>query len=195
MPQAFVIQQKNPCIHYDSSVCYYHVTYAFQSESTFYSCLNVEELLAQNRRNMWILSVSNGIRTHNHLVIKRTLNHVAKPAKLLSCVVSIYLYGAFDCMLLSCHVRYGTVWLSVRLWTKLLWVWMSLLSLWFIVAATFLFTPFAFASSLLSSTKNEYIFCFNSKILQLQHPLFHLSSNQQSIRLNHYNILTKLNNY
>ena len=30
-------------------VCYYHVTYAFQSESTLYSCLNVKELLAQNR--------------------------------------------------------------------------------------------------------------------------------------------------
>ena len=27
-------------------VCFYHVTYAFQSESTLYSCLNVKELLA-----------------------------------------------------------------------------------------------------------------------------------------------------
>ena len=25
--------------------------------------------------------------------------------KLLSCVVSTYLYGAFDCMFLSCHAR------------------------------------------------------------------------------------------
>ena len=47
----------------------------------------------------------NGIRTHNRLVRKRTLNHLAKLAKRLSCVVSTYLYGAFDCMLLSCHVR------------------------------------------------------------------------------------------
>ena len=30
-------------------VCCYHVTYAFQSESTLYSCLNVKELLALNR--------------------------------------------------------------------------------------------------------------------------------------------------
>ena len=37
------------------SVCSYHVTYAFQSESTLYSCLNVKELLAQNRRNIWNL--------------------------------------------------------------------------------------------------------------------------------------------
>ena len=31
------------------SVCYYHVTYPFQSESTLYSCLNVKELFARNR--------------------------------------------------------------------------------------------------------------------------------------------------
>ena len=41
----------------------------------------------------------------NHLVLKRTLNHFAKLAKWLSCVLSTYLYGAFDCMFLSCHVH------------------------------------------------------------------------------------------
>ena len=30
-------------------ICSYHVTYAFQSESTLYSCLNVKELLARSR--------------------------------------------------------------------------------------------------------------------------------------------------
>ena len=35
-------------------VCYYHVTYAFQSESTLYSRLNVKELLARNRREIWV---------------------------------------------------------------------------------------------------------------------------------------------
>ena len=30
----------------------YHVTYAFQSESTLYSCLNVKELLARSRREI-----------------------------------------------------------------------------------------------------------------------------------------------
>ena len=68
-------------------------------------CLNVKELLAQSRHHIWSLSDSNKIRTHNHLVHKRTLNHLAKAAEWLSCVVSTYLYGAFDCMLLSCHVR------------------------------------------------------------------------------------------
>ena len=53
----------------------------------------------------WNLSDCNWTRTHNHLVHKRTLNHLAKLAKWLSCVVSTYLYGAIDCMFLSCHVR------------------------------------------------------------------------------------------
>ena len=59
----------------------------------------------------YILSVSgclsdcNWNRTHNLSVRKRTLNHLAKLAKSLSCVVSSYLYGTSDCMFLSCHVR------------------------------------------------------------------------------------------
>ena len=31
------------------TVCSYHVTYAFHSESTLYICLNVKELLARNK--------------------------------------------------------------------------------------------------------------------------------------------------
>ena len=79
------------------TVCTYHVTYAYQSESTLYNCLNVKELLARNRRHIWNLSGCNGTRTHNHLVCKWTFNHLAKLAKWLSFVVSTYLYGAFDC--------------------------------------------------------------------------------------------------
>ena len=52
-----------------------------------------------------ILSDCNWTRTHNHLVHKRTINDLAKLAKWLSCVVSTYLYGAFDYMFLSCHIR------------------------------------------------------------------------------------------
>ena len=36
----------------EMSVCSCHVTYAFESESTFYSCLNVKELLARSRREI-----------------------------------------------------------------------------------------------------------------------------------------------
>ena len=53
---------------YILTVCSCHVTYAFQSEPTLYSCLNGKELLAQ----------SNWTRIQNHLVPKRTLNHLAK---------------------------------------------------------------------------------------------------------------------
>ena len=61
------------------TVCYYHVTHAFQRE-WLYSCLNVKELFARSRREIWSLSDCNWTRTHNHLVHKRTLNHLAKLA-------------------------------------------------------------------------------------------------------------------
>ena len=86
------------------TVCSCHVTYTFQSESTLYSCLNVKELLARSRGEIWSLSDCNWARTHNHLVHKRTLNHLAKPAGLAK-------------------------WFSVRLWTKWLCVKVQLQSL------------------------------------------------------------------
>ena len=61
------------------TVCSCHVTYAFQSESTLYSCLNVKALLARSRRDIWSLSDCNRTRTQNHLVRKRTINHLARP--------------------------------------------------------------------------------------------------------------------
>ena len=51
----------HPCFlwHIFVTVCSCHVTYAFQSESTLYSCLNVKELLARSRREIWRLSHCN----------------------------------------------------------------------------------------------------------------------------------------
>ena len=43
--------------------------------------------------------------TQNHFARKRTINHLVQLAKWLSCVLGTYLYGAFDCMFLWCHVR------------------------------------------------------------------------------------------
>ena len=86
------------------TVCFCYVTYAFQSESTLCSCLNVKELLARSRREIWSLSDCNWTWTQNHLVRKRTLNSLAKLTKLLSCVLNNYLHGIFDCMFLSCQV-------------------------------------------------------------------------------------------
>ena len=47
----------------------------------------------------------NWTQTQNYLVHKPALNHFPKLPKRLSCVLSTYLHGAFDCMFLSCHVR------------------------------------------------------------------------------------------
>ena len=46
-------------------------------------CLNVKELHAWSRCHIWSLSDSSEIRTYNHLIRKRTLNHLAKLARLL----------------------------------------------------------------------------------------------------------------
>ena len=87
------------------TVCSNHVTYAFQSEPTLSSCLNAKELLAWNRRGIWSLSHCNWTRTNNHLVRKRTLNHLAKLAGSLSSVVNTYLCASFDYMSLSSYVH------------------------------------------------------------------------------------------
>ena len=84
--------------------CFY-VTCTFYSESILCSFLNVKERLARTRRDIWELSDCNRSWTHNHLVRKWTLDHLPKLAKSLSCVLSTYLYGAFNCMFLSCHLR------------------------------------------------------------------------------------------
>ena len=99
------------------TVCSYHAMYAFQSEFTLYNCLNVKELLAWNRRDIWNLSDCNGTRTYNHLVCKWILNHLARLAKWLSCVVNTYLYDAFDCMFLSCHIHISE-WIHTPWWPE-----------------------------------------------------------------------------
>ena len=68
-------------------------------------CLNVKKLLAWSRCHIWSLSDNNVIRTHNHLVHKQTLNHLAKLA------------------------WNWAKWLSVHIETKWLWVRITLLSL------------------------------------------------------------------
>ena len=60
------------------TVCSYHVTFEFQSESTLCSDLNVKELLTRSRREIRSLSDCNWTRTQSHLARKRTLNYLAK---------------------------------------------------------------------------------------------------------------------
>ena len=59
-------------------LCFYRVTYAFQSESAPCSCLNVKELLARNSRDILNLSNCNGNWFQNHLVHKWTFNHLSR---------------------------------------------------------------------------------------------------------------------
>ena len=77
------------------TVCSCHIRYAFQCESTLYSWLNV---LAGSRREIWRWSNCKWKRTQNHLVLKWALNHLAKMAKWWCCVLSTYLYRAFECI-------------------------------------------------------------------------------------------------
>ena len=72
-----VFQTKN-LTNINVVVCSGHVKYAFQSESTIYSCLNVRKLLARSRREIWSLSDCNWTWNQNHLVRTRTLNSLAK---------------------------------------------------------------------------------------------------------------------
>ena len=42
----------NATHYFIMKICFYHVTYEFESESTLYSCLNVKELLARSRHHI-----------------------------------------------------------------------------------------------------------------------------------------------
>ena len=97
------------------TICSCHVRYAFENECKIYSCLNVKELLAQSRSKIWSWTDCNWTRTHNHLVCKRTLKHLVKLTKWLSCVLSTCLHGPFDCMFLSCQVRISK-WITFYSW-------------------------------------------------------------------------------
>ena len=71
------------CVNFGLSVCSYHVTNAFQSEFTLSNCLNVKELLAQDRCHIWSLSDCNGNRTPNQLVCKQKLNQTDQTGQII----------------------------------------------------------------------------------------------------------------
>ena len=106
----------------------------FQSESTLYSCLNVKELLTQNKRDIWNLSDSNGIETCYHLVRKRTLNHWTKLTK----------------------------WLSFRLQAKWLWARISLLC--YIVIIFFMFQVYQYHNITFPSLYISHFFQLNYRL-------------------------------
>ena len=67
----------------------------------------------QSYKLSFSLSDCNGTRTYIHLIRKRTLNHLAKLAKWLYCIVSTYLYGAYDCMYFNYN---GVIIFLLNLW-------------------------------------------------------------------------------
>ena len=85
------------------TVCSCHVSYSFSE--LIHTLELPQELLARSSCKIWRWNDCNWTRTQNHLVLKRALNHLDKRTKWLSVVLSTYLYGAFDCMFSSCHVR------------------------------------------------------------------------------------------
>ena len=70
MLNTHTVNEKKAKMEEQNNVCY-HITNAFQSESTLYS---VKERIARNRHHIWSLSDWNGTWTHNHLVRRQTLN-------------------------------------------------------------------------------------------------------------------------
>ena len=80
----------------------------FRVNLTLYSCLNFKKRLAQNKRDIWSLSDCKVTRTHNHLVCKWTINHLAKLQ-----VITTQLNH-----LVRLAKRF-----SVHLQTRCLWVW------------------------------------------------------------------------
>ena len=67
-------------------------------------CLNVKELLARSRREIWSLNDCNWTWTHKHVVHKQALNHLLK----LSCVngwVFVYELSGCGCKSSSSHLK------------------------------------------------------------------------------------------
>ena len=85
-------------------LCYCHVMYEFQSESTPYSLPECQGTPCSKQAPYLKFKWQQRDSIQNHLVCERTLNHLSKLA-------------------------YLAKWLSVRLRTKWLWVRISLLSL------------------------------------------------------------------
>ena len=69
------INNKNTSCSSVFNVNFEHISYLYvimsRTLSTLYTRLNIKELLARNRRDIWSLSNSYEIWTHNHLIRRR----------------------------------------------------------------------------------------------------------------------------
>ena len=103
------------------TVCSSHVIYRFQIEFTFYSCLNIKELLAQSRRESWSLSDCNWTQTQIQLVRKRRLNHLVNLAKWLSCILSVRLRAKLFWVPGKMLMYYNMIIIHIRIEIKNAW--------------------------------------------------------------------------
>ena len=62
-------------------VCYYNVSYKFQSESTLCNLPECQGTPYSKQAAYVKFNDINGIRIHNYLIRKQTLNHLANLAK------------------------------------------------------------------------------------------------------------------
>ena len=86
------------------------------SEYPFWSRLNFKELLVWNKDDVWKLISLNQFKIHNNFNCKRTLNHLEKLAKWVSCVLRTYLHGLLFCLcaFVMLHTCIGCSYLKVK---------------------------------------------------------------------------------
>ena len=98
-------------------VRYLNVPIALQSryrkKSVSYLLFLLFKLFTHKKMHTTInFKYKHNIKTETNCNGIQTLKHLAKLANWLTCVVSTYLYIAFDCMFLSCHVCNWPIWLN-----------------------------------------------------------------------------------
>ena len=73
------------------TVCFYHVTYTFRGNIRFVNVWISRNSMLETSSISKVQVATTGIKTHNHLLHKRTLNHLVKLAKQFNCDVITYL--------------------------------------------------------------------------------------------------------
>ena len=73
-----------------------------KNESIVWKCVIIKEVFAQNRHSICKLRDCNGTATNNHIVLKQTLNYLAKLANLTKWLsVGLQTSWLRDCVLLQ----------------------------------------------------------------------------------------------
>ena len=90
-------------MHLTGCSCY--ATYAFQSYSTLYSWLNVKEIIARKRREIWSLNEYNWTGTNNNFVCKKNTQLFRQTGQMIDLSCEYLSVRCIDCIFFSCHLR------------------------------------------------------------------------------------------